>query len=211
MPFMLPPLPYAKDALAPAISALTIGLHYEKHHRGYVDRLNKITAGTPMSRMPLEDVIAKSWGKPDARSTFDNAAQVWNHNFFWRSMSPTGGKRALGRLGGRIEADFSSYEKFEHDFVEKAVAQFGSGWAWLVLDAGRLKVVTTDDAVTPLVLGLRPLLACDVWEHAYYLDYRNDREAFVRGFLDQLANWAFVEEQLALSDTNPAMLAGAHA
>lgn len=209
MPFTLPPLPYAKDALAPTISALTVEFHYEKHHRGYVDKLNKITAGTPMSQRPLEDVIAKAWGDPDAENIFNNAAQIWNHNFFWRSMSPAGGKRALSRLGNRIEADFGSYEKFEHKFIEKAAAQFGSGWAWLVVDAGRLEVVTTDDAVTPLVLGVRPLLACDVWEHAYYLDYRNDREAFVRGFLALLANWAFVEEQLAMSDANPAMFAGA--
>ncbi len=209
MPFMLPPLPYAKDALAPAISALTMETHYEKHHRGYVDKLNKLTADTPMSKRSLEDVITKTWGDPDATAIFDNAAQVWNHNFFWRSMSPTGGKRALGRLGSRIEVGFGSYEKFENEFIKKAVAQFGSGWAWLVTDADQLKVVTTSDAVTPLVLGFRPLLTCDVWEHAYYLDYRNDREEFVRSFLAQLANWAFVEDQLLVSDTTAVKFAAA--
>lgn len=206
MTFVLQPLPYDKTALSPTISPTTMELHYEKHHRGYVEKLNKLTAGTPMSRLPLEGVIAKAWGDPDAKSLFNNAAQVWNHDFFWQSMSPAGGVRAIGGLGKGIESAFGSYEKFEHKFVERAVTQFGSGWAWLVVDAGRLEVMTTDDAITPTVLGFRPLLTCDLWEHAYYLDYQNDRESFVRAFLSRLANWDFAAEQL--SNSEPLQSAG---
>lgn len=198
MPFVLKPLPYDKGALAPTISATTMELHYEKHHRGYVDKLNKLTAETPLSGLPLDTVITKAWGDPKMATIFNNAAQVWNHDFFWNSMSPTGGTRALAdKLGLVIEASFDSYDKFEQKFVESALAQFGSGWAWLTVDAGRLKIVTTHDAITPLVLGVHPLLTCDLWEHAYYLDYQNDREKFVRGFLARLANWNFAAEQLA--------------
>jgi Fe-Mn family superoxide dismutase len=198
MPFILKPLPYEKSALAPTISASTMELHYEKHHRGYVDKLNKLTAGTAMSHLPLDQVVDKAWGNPNLASIFDNAAQIWNHDFFWQSMTPTGGFRTIGRLSGRIDAAFGSYEKFEDRFVEHAVGQFGSGWAWLVADAGQLKIMTTGDAITPIVLGRRPLLACDVWEHAYYLDYQNDRERFVRGFLARLANWEFAAQQLEM-------------
>ncbi len=202
MTFVLQPLPYDKTALSPTISPTTMELHYEKHHRGYVDKLNKLTAGTPMSGQSIENVIAKAWGDPKLATVFNNAAQVWNHDFFWQSMSPAGGTRALAeKMGLSIEASFDSYEKFEQKFVESALAQFGSGWAWLVVDGGRLKVMTTDDAVTPMVLGVRPLLTCDLWEHAYYLDYQNDREKFVRAFLARLANWDFAAEQLASGDT----------
>lgn len=200
MPFTLQPLPYDKSALAPTVSALTMAYHYEKHHRGYVDKLNTLTAGTPMSDMSLGEVIAKSWGNPSASAIFNNAAQVANHDFLWRSMVPSGGKKAIGSFGRRIESDFGSYEAFERKFVEAAVGLFGSGWAWLVADAGRLRVVSTNDAVTPLVLGVSPLLACDVWEHAYYLDYQNEREKYVRGFLNRLANWDFAGEQLAAGE-----------
>ncbi len=204
MPFLLPPLPYDKAALAPTVSALTVNLHYGKHHRGYIDKLNVLTANSAMSFMRLEDVILESWNNPATTAIFNSAAQAWNHNFYWRSMSPIGGKRAFGRLGNRIDADFGSYEKFEHEFVEKAVAQFASGWVWLVVDSGKLKIVTTDDAVTPAVLGLHPLLNCDLWEHAYYLDYQNDREKFVQAFISRLANWDFVEEQLVAGHLNRA-------
>ena len=196
MTFVLKPLPYDKTALSPTISPTTMELHYEKHHRGYVEKLNKLTASMAMSGMPLERVIEMAWGDPNSVSVFDNAAQIWNHDFFWQSMSPAGGLRAIGQLSDRIDAAFGSYEKFEHTFVERAVAQFGSGWVWLVADAGQLKVITTGDALTPIVLGLRPLLTCDLWEHAYYLDYQNDREKFVRAFLARLANWDRAAMQL---------------
>ncbi len=212
MTFVLKPLPYDKAALSPTISPTTIELHYEKHHRGYVDKLNKLTAGTPMSGMSLDGVIAKAWGDPKLATVFNNAAQIWNHDFFWQSMSPAGGTRALAdKLGLNIEASFDSYENFEHKFVESALAQFGSGWAWLVVDAGRLKIITTDDAVTPLVLGVTPLLTCDVWEHAYYLDYQNDREKFVRAFLARLANWDIAAERLTTNSAATAERAGAAA
>lgn len=198
MTFVLKPLPYDKTALSPTISPTTMELHYEKHHRGYVEKLNKLTAGTAMSLLPLERVVETASGNPNLTGIFDNAAQVWNHDFFWQSMSPAGGFRAIGRLGGRIDTVFGSYEKFEDAFVEQAVAQFGSGWAWLVVDAGEMKIITTGNAVTPHVLGVRPLLTCDLWEHAYYLDYQNDREKFVRAFLARLANWEFAAKQLEL-------------
>lgn len=197
MPFSLKPLPYAKSALSPAISATTMELHYEKHHRGYVDKLNKLTAGSLWADLPLAEVISGARADPAAASIFNNAAQVWNHDFFWLSMSPQGGLGSVGSIGGRLEAGFGSYEKFEAKFVESALAQFGSGWAWLVTDEDGLKVITTDDAVTPMVLGFHPLLTCDLWEHAYYLDYQNNRERFVRAFLARLTNWSFAAEQLA--------------
>jgi Fe-Mn family superoxide dismutase len=199
MSFTLKPLPYDKAALSPAMSSTTIELHYEKHHRGYVDKLNKLTAGTTMASLPLERVIEKTWGDPKSASIFDNAAQIWNHDFFWQSMHPMGGFRAAGRFS-RLEAAFGSYERFEDKFVERAMAQFGSGWAWLVLDTGKIKIMTTGNALTPAVLGLKALLCCDLWEHAYYLDYQNDREKFLRSFLARLANWGFVEEQFALAE-----------
>jgi Fe-Mn family superoxide dismutase len=198
MPFVLSPLPYDKTALSPTISAPTMELHHGKLHRGYVDNLNHLTENSPLSSMRLEEVIARSWGNPDAKAIFNTAAQAWNHDFYWHSMSPAGGMRMFDCVRTRIEADFGSYEKFEQKFVEAAVGQFGSGWGWLVADSGKLKVVATDDAITPAVLGLQPLLNCDLWEHAYYLDYQNDREKFVRAFLSRLANWNFVDEQLAI-------------
>lgn len=197
MSFTLPPLPYAKNALEPVISARTMDFHYDKHHRGYVDKLNKLTANTPMATMPLEAVIARAWGNPGATKIFDNAAQIWNHTFFWHSMSPQGGEKKIGTtLTKRIETAFGDYDKFEQAFVQAAVDQFGSGYAWLVVETDELRVITTEDAVPPMVLGFRPLIACDVWEHAYYLDYQNEREKFVRSFLQRLANWEFAEEQL---------------
>lgn len=211
MPFSLLPLPYAKSALEPTMSARTLEFHYEKHHRGYVDKLNKLTADTPFARMPLEDVIMNAWGHPDHTTIFNNAAQVWNHAFFWRSMMPKGGEKTLARLRKSIESDFGSYDKFEKSFVEEAVDQFGTGYVWLVTETDRLKVVTTQDAVPPTVLGLHPLLCCDLWEHAYYLDYQNDREKFVRGFLAHLVNWDFAQAQLGVSHPRPAMSATATA
>lgn len=204
MPFVLTPLPYAKNALEPVISERTMSFHYDKHHRGYVDKLNKLTAKTPFALAALEDVIVRTWSKPDHTKIFNNAAQVWNHDFFWRSMTPGGGHAALGgTLQKRIETDFGSYESFEESFIAGAVDHFGSGYTWLVEEAGRLSIVATQDAIPPIVLGLRPLLACDLWEHAYYLDHQNDREKFVRGFLDKLANWSYAQEQLSAKHAAP--------
>jgi Fe-Mn family superoxide dismutase len=200
MTFVLKPLPYGKTALSPTISATTMELHYEKHHRGYVEKLNKLTTGTAMSLLPLERVVETAWGDPNSAGIFNNAAQVWNHDFFWQSMSPTGGVRSMDRLAGRIDTAFGSYGAFERKFVESAVAQFGSGWIWLVADAGQLKIMTTGDALTPIVLGLRPLVTCDLWEHAYYLDYQSDREKYVRAFLARLVNWEFAVEQMAMGE-----------
>lgn len=211
MPFSLPPLPYAKSALAPTISERTLEFHYEKHHRAYVDKLNKLTASTPLERLPLEDVIMRAWGHPDSTKIFNNAAQVWNHTFFWNSMTARGGERGLGSFRARIDNDFGSYAKFEDAFVHEAVEQFGTGYVWLILEEDRLKVVTTDDAVPPTVLRLQPLLTCDLWEHAYYLDYQNDREGFVRGFLKHLANWQFAERQIGVTHPRPAISATATA
>jgi len=204
MPFVLQPLPYAKNALEPVISARTMEFHYEKHHRGYVDKLNKLTAKTPFAQAALEDVIVRTWGKPEHTKMFNNAAQVWNHDFFWHSMMPGGGEGTLGKtLQKRIQTDFGAYDTFEDNFTEAAVAHFGSGYAWLIEESGRLSILTTQDAVPPIVLGARPLLACDLWEHAYYLDHQNEREKFVRGYLEKLVNWDFAEEQLTATHAKP--------
>jgi len=204
MPFVLPPLPYAKNALEPVISERTMSFHYDKHHRGYVDKLNKLTDKTPFAQAELEDVIVRTWSKPEHTKIFDNAAQVWNHDFFWHSMTPGGGDATLGgTLQKRIETDFGSYENFEESFTQGAVDHFGSGYAWLIEEAGRLSIVTTQDAIPPIVLGLRPLLACDLWEHAYYLDHQNQREKFVRGFLEKLVNWDHAEQQLTATHAKP--------
>lgn len=204
MAFELPPLPYAKSALEPIISARTMEFHYEKHHRGYVAKLNALTANTPFARASLEDVIMRTWSKPEHTKIFNNAAQVWNHTFFWQSMTANGGEQVLAPLRSQIEDDFESYAKFEQKFVQEAMDQFGTGYVWLVSESDQLKVIATEDAVPPTVLGLKPLLGCDLWEHAYYLDYQNDREAFVRGFLKHLANWNFAQQQTKVSHPKPA-------
>ena len=203
--FLLPELPYPKSALEPAISARTMEFHYEKHHRGYVDKLNQLVAATPFESLPLEHAIMRAWGQPEHKKLFNNAAQVWNHNFFWQSMTPDGGERMLpkSKLQARIENRFGSYEKFQDVFVEEALDRFGTGYVWLVLEGERLKVVATPDAVPATVLKLQPLLACDLWEHAYYLDYQNDRASFVRAFLKHLANWEFAERQILISHPRP--------
>ena len=195
--FALPPLPYAKDALKPCISTRTMGFHYSKHHKAYVDNLNKLVADAPWAAgQPLEKVISESVGMPERTAIFNNAAQAWNHDFFWKSMTPGGGGRPGGGLLKMVVQTFGSFEKFKEAFTSSAIAQFGSGWAWLVQDGGHLKIITTSNADTPIAHGLTPLLACDVWEHAYYLDYQNLRKDFVQAFLDHLANWEFAESQL---------------
>jgi len=196
MAFKLAPLPYPRSALEPAISARTIDFHYGKHHAGYVDKLNKLVEGTPYMGLPLEQVIQKTANNTEKRAIFNNAAQVWNHDFFWRSMVP-GGSRPVDVVEQRIVADFGSFDEFHQKFVTQAVNLFGSGWTWLVTDGDRLRIVSTANAENPMTSGQRALIACDVWEHAYYLDYQNKREAFVRTFLEKLVNWEFASEQLA--------------
>jgi Fe-Mn family superoxide dismutase len=192
MPFTLPPLPYEQDALEPHISAKTFSFHYGKHHNAYVTNLNKLIEGTDFANATLEQIIAKSDG-----GIFNNAAQVWNHTFFWHSMKPSGGNKPSGKLAAKIDEDFGSFDKFKEEFAAAATTQFGSGWAWLVLENGKLKVTKTPNAETPIRVGQTPLLTLDVWEHAYYLDYQNRRPDFIQVFLNNLANWSFAEENFA--------------
>ncbi len=193
---VLPPLPYAENALDPAISANTIGFHYGKHHKGYVDTLNKLLAGTELAQLSLERLIAATAGKSDKAAIFNNAAQTWNHTFYWRSLRPKGGGEPPAALKQRIEASFGNLDTCKKELATAATTQFGSGWAWLVLDADKLKVVKTANAETPLTACARPLVVIDVWEHAYYLDYQNRRADYVSAVLDKLINWGFAADNL---------------
>lgn len=187
MEHKLPPLPFAKDALEPVISAETIDYHYGKHHQAYVNNLNKLIAGTEFEDMPLEDIIRKSSG-----GIFNNAAQVFNHTFYWHCLAPDTGGKPKGELADAIDQAFGSFEAFKEKFSATAATTFGSGWAWLVKDSnGKLEIVSTSNAGTPLTEGKKPLLTCDVWEHAYYIDYRNARPSYIEKFWD-LVNWDFV-------------------
>jgi Fe-Mn family superoxide dismutase len=192
----LPSLPYADNALAPVISANTIGFHYGKHHKGYVDNLNKLVAGTEFADLPLQKIITQTAGKADKTAIFNNAAQTWNHTFYWRSLGPKGGGEPPAALKQKIEASFGTLAACKQELATVAMAQFGSGWAWLVLDGDKLKVVKTANAEVPMTTGLKPLLTIDVWEHAYYLDYQNRRADYVNAVLDKLINWEFAVENL---------------
>ncbi len=194
--FTLPELPYAQAALEPYISTRTMSFHYGKHHQVYVDNLNKLVAGTPAAGQPLEKIIVESAGKADKAAIFNNAAQAWNHAFFWKSMKPGGGGHPTGRLSDLIVKAFGSFDEFKNAFMAAAAAQFGSGWIWLVQEGDTLKIVQTPNADTPVAHGQTALLTCDVWEHAYYLDYQNRRKDFVQAFLDHLAIWEFAASQL---------------
>ena len=189
MPFQLPPLPYAQDALAPHISAETIEYHYGKHHQAYVNNLNNLIPGTAFEHMSLEDIIKNSSG-----GVFNNAAQVWNHTFYWHSLSPQkngGGGEPQGKLADAINATFGSFAQFKDEFTKVAIGTFGSGWAWLIKNNdGSLAIVSTSNAGTPITDNKHPLLTCDVWEHAYYIDYRNLRAKYVESFWN-LVNWEF--------------------
>jgi len=195
-PHVLPPLPYAENALDPVISANTIGFHYGKHHKGYVDTLNKLIAGTELAKFSLERLIAETDGKADKVAIFNNAAQMWNHTFYWSSLRPKGGGEPPVVLKQKIEASFGTLDACKKELATAATTQFGSGWAWLALEAGKLKVVKTGNAETPLTNGVKPLLTIDVWEHAYYLDYQNRRADYVKGVLDKLINWGFAADNL---------------
>ncbi|HNY46146.1 MAG TPA: superoxide dismutase [Casimicrobium sp.] len=196
-PFSLPPLPYADNALEPLISANTLSFHYGKHHKTYVDNLNKLVEGKDLAAMSLEDIIKKSAGNPDMAGVFNNAAQIWNHTFYWNSLKPNGGGKPTGAIAAAIDKDLGGYDKFKADFAAAAVTQFGSGWAWLVSDAGTLKIVKTGNAEVPLTKGQTPLLTIDVWEHAYYLDYQNLRAKYVETLIDKLLNWDFANKNFA--------------
>jgi superoxide dismutase, Fe-Mn family len=197
-PFSLPPLPYPEDALAPVISSTTIGFHYGKHHRAYVDNLNKAVGDTDLAGKSLEDVVKATVSDPGRVAVFNNAAQDWNHTFYWNSMRPGGGGAPTGPIADHVKDSFGDYAKFRQEFATAAVTQFGSGWAWLVQDQDKkLKVVKTANADTPMAHGITCLLTCDVWEHAYYLDYQNRRPDYVNGWLDKLVNWDFAARQLA--------------
>ncbi|MBB4286858.1 superoxide dismutase [Roseospira goensis] len=196
MAFELPPLPYDTSALEPHMSAQTLEFHHGKHHQTYVTNLNNLTKDTPMADMGLDEVIMKSWTDKNT-GVFNNSAQVWNHTFFWHGMRPGGGGAPTGAIAGKIDEAFGSFEKFKEEFKAAGATQFGSGWAWLVLDGGTLKVTKTPNAENPMVHGQTALLTCDVWEHAYYLDFQNRRPDFLTTFLDHLVNWDFVNENLA--------------
>ena len=189
MTITLPALPYAKNALEPHISENTLNFHYGKHHNAYVVNLNKLIVGTKFEGKSLEEIVKNSDG-----GIFNNAAQVWNHTFYWNSMKPNGGGKPTGELLAKIEADFGSYENFVAEFKTAGATQFGSGWAWLVLENGKLKVIKTANAQTPLTTNAKPLLTMDVWEHAYYLDFQNARPSYIETFLEKLVNWDFVAE-----------------
>lgn len=193
---VLPPLPYKEDALEPVISARTISFHYGKHHKGYVDKLNALIAGTDMAEMPLDEIIMKTSGKEDKIAIFHNAAQDWNHTFYWQCLKPDGGGEPPAALKKKIEASFGSVEACRNELADAAGSQFGSGWAWLVLDGDKLKAVKTSNADNPMAAGMRPLLTIDVWEHAYYLDYQNRRADYVKGVIEKLINWDFAAENL---------------
>ncbi len=194
--FILLPLPYQENALAPAISADTVGIHYGKHHKGYVDNLNKLTADTGFAGMPLEKIVAAAAGKSEHAAIFNNAAQVWNHWFYWNSLKPNGGGEPPAALMALVKSSFGDLETCKNKLAAAAASQFGSGWTWLLLEGGKLTVAKTANADTPLAAGKKPLLTIDVWEHAYYLDYRNRRGDYVKAVIDMLMNWEFAAANL---------------
>ena len=194
-PFTLPKLPWDEGALAPVISAKTMSLHYGKHHKAYVDKLNEFAAGTPYADMRLEEVVKTSKQKGDQK-IFNNAAQIWNHTFFWNCLVP-GGSRPSGELAARLDKDLGGLEAFQKAFEAAAINTFGSGWAWLVDKGGKLEIVSTSNANTPMAEGAKPLLTIDVWEHAYYVDYENRRPEFAKAVIGKLLNWNWAAQQLA--------------
>lgn len=196
--FTLMALPYADNALAPIITPNTIGFHHGKHHKTYVDNLNNLVKGTDLEGKSLEEIVKATAGKADKAPLFNNAAQIWNHDFYWKSMKPNGGGAPTGKLADAINASFGSLDELRKQLSATTVSQFGSGWGWLVADAaGALKVVKTGNAEVPFTQGLKPLLTIDVWEHAYYLDHQNRRADYVNAVIDKLVNWEFAAANLA--------------
>jgi superoxide dismutase, Fe-Mn family len=195
-PIEIPLLPYAENALEPTISARTLGFHYGKHHKGYVDNLNKLIAGTDYSDLPLEKIITSTAGRPERTAIFNNASQIWNHTFYWNSLKAQGGGTPPAELQPLIETSFGSVADCIKELAFTAVSQFGSGWAWLMIDDGKLKVIKTPNAESPLTTNMKPLLTIDVWEHAYYLDFQNRRADYVNALLEKLINWDFALKNL---------------
>ncbi|HEX3913463.1 MAG TPA: superoxide dismutase [Steroidobacteraceae bacterium] len=195
-PIILPPLPFDQGALAPVISANTLSFHYGKHHKNYVDTLNKLIVGTEYADMPLEKIVKASARQPDHSAIFNNAAQAWNHSFYWKSLKPKSSAEPPPALKRMIETSFGGVEQCKKELSKAAVGQFGSGWAWLVQEGDKLKILKTPDAKTPMVDGPKPLLTIDVWEHAYYLDYQNRRVDYVNALIEKLANWEFAADNL---------------
>src|SRR5437773_417225 len=196
-PHALLRLPYPEDALAPVISTRTVGFHHGKHHKGYVDKVNELVSGTEFEGQALERIVIATSGKPERVELFNNAAQAWNHAFYWRSLKPKSGGTPTGALAGKIDAAFGGLDALKKKLAAAAVKQFGSGWAWLVTDGQALMVVTTSNADVPFIRGMTPLLTLDVWEHAYYLDYQNRRADYAQAVIDRLLNWEFAAENLA--------------
>ena len=196
MTFELPSLPYASDALAPYMSSETLDFHHGKHHQTYVTNLNNLVKDTDMQDSSLEEIVVKSSKDPSMAGIFNNAGQHWNHILFWKCMKPKGGGAIPSELEKRIVADFGSVDKFKEDFIQAGVTQFGSGWAWLAIDNGKLIVTKSANASNPLVHNMKPILGCDVWEHSYYLDYKNKRPYYLENFFDKLINWEFADSLL---------------
>tara|TARA_B100001287_G_scaffold261044_1_gene249690 strand:+ start:473 stop:1066 length:594 start_codon:yes stop_codon:yes gene_type:complete len=196
MTFELPKLDYSKDALSPIMSEETLDLHHGKHHQTYIDKLNGFIRDNEMSKMSLEDIILKSSNEKDMTGIFNNASQHWNHNLFWKCMKPKGGGKIPPKLEKRLISDFGSVEVFKEKFKDAGVTQFGSGWCWLSIDNDKLVVTKTANASNPLIENMKPILGCDVWEHSYYIDYRNRRPEYLDKFINDLINWEFVESLL---------------
>ncbi|MFN7144750.1 MAG: superoxide dismutase [Myxococcota bacterium] len=195
-PLKLPPLPYPDTALAPVVSQNTLSFHHGKHHKAYVDNGNKALANSPLAARPVTEIIKATYNKPDQTAIYNNVAQAWNHDFYWQSMRPGGGGAPKGRIAEKLQSDLGGYDAFREAFTKAATGRFGSGWAWLVSQNGKLAVVDTGNADTPLTAGQTPLLVIDVWEHAYYLDWQNKRADYVGAWLDKLVNWEFAEKNL---------------
>ena len=197
MAFTLPELPYAKDALAPVVSAETIEYHYGKHHQAYVNNLNNLVPNTKYATMSLEDIVKATQGQASEKPVFNNAAQVWNHTFYWHSLAPKAGGNPTGAIAAAIDKSFGSFADFKDKFSKAAAGQFGSGWAWLVKnESGGVEIVPTSNAINPMTDGKKPIITCDVWEHAYYIDYRNARPKFIEAFWN-IANWDFANKNIA--------------
>ena len=196
MSFELPSLPYANDALAPYMSSETLDFHHGKHHQTYVTNLNNLLKDHELQSSSLEDIVVKTSKDASMAGIFNNAGQHWNHILFWQCMKPNGGGSIPSEFEGRLNSDFGSVEQFKEAFIQAGTTQFGSGWAWLAIDNGKLVVTKSPNASNPLVDGMKPILGCDVWEHSYYIDYRNRRPDYLKAFLDSLVNWEFVASQL---------------
>ena len=197
MSVVLPDLPFKKDALAPHISSQTLEFHHDKHHQAYVANVNRLIEGTALAGMSIGNIVTESAKSSEMTGVFNNAAQVWNHTFYWQSMKRDGGGAPSGSIAAKIDSDFGGYSDFSREWKDAGLAQFGSGWVWLVLNKGKLEIMKTANAGTPLVSGVKPLLVVDVWEHAYYLDYQNRRGDYLDSFVKNLINWDFVDANLA--------------